>query len=448
VSALTVEVVEAAALALSLRRKFAIVAPRESPLVWAHAHAVLRTADGRVLRYGDVARDYQDAILADPSDRIIIAKSRQIGISQVVAFLAAHEALNAGTVLWLSRDGEQASLALDYIYTALSRCEHPAYTTENRQSLELANGGKVITQPATRSAGRGIAATLVVIDEQAWQEYARLIWTAVLPTLATTGGRLIIMSSANGRGNLFHELWQAAQVPDSGWSAHFLPWDVHPDWDDAWAAAREADLGAEGFAQEHGADFMVSGAAVFEPEDVEAAFRLDRLAGVALGHRYVSAFDIARRRDAFVGATLDISTSPFTLAAFERALRLPYPSQARQIEARQRTYPGETVVESNGPGDPLIEFLAVAVEGFQTTAMSKRQALDALKLLLQRRELALPTPEAMPDMAQVKRELLVYQYDDKDLVQDCVMALAIAALKAGRPAATASVYDYRRGVAR
>jgi hypothetical protein len=440
VSALTVEAVEAAALALSLRRKFAIVAPRESPLVWAHKHATLRTADGRVLRYGDVARDYQDAILADPADRIIIAKSRQIGISQAVAFLAAHEALGAGTVLWLSRDGEQASLALDYIYTALSRCEHPAYTTENRQSLELANGGKVITQPATRSAGRGIAATLVVIDEQAWQEYARLIWTAVLPTLATTGGRLIIMSSANGRGNLFHELWQAAQVPDSGWSAHFLPWDVHPDWGDEWAAAREADLGAEGFAQEHGVDFVVSGAAVFDPEQVERLFRLPGCAAADPAHRYLSAFDIARRHDAFVGATLDVSTSPFRLAAFHRALRLPYPVQATHIAERKAAYPGRVAVERNGVGDPLIEFLTVQVEGFETTPLSKRQAIDALKLLIQRDELALPTPEAVPDMAQVKRELLVYQWDDKNLVQDCVMALAIAALLAGRPVYTVEVW--------
>ncbi len=380
-----------------------------------------------MLRYGDVARDYQDAILADQADRIIILKSRQIGISQTVAFVAAHEAVHGGTVVWISRNGEQASLSLDYVYTALSRCDHPAYTAENAQSLEMANGGRVITQPATRSAGRGIPATLVIVDEQAWQQYARLIFTAVVPMLAETGGRLIVLSTPQGQGNLFHELWEGAQDAASAWSPHFLPWGVHPDWDDEWAEARRAEMGVEAFAQEHDCDFLRSGAAVFEPDDIAALWRSPALLPPEQGHRYVSVWDIARRQDAFVGCTLDVSTSPFRLVAFERELRLPYPVQAQRIEARHRAYTGQTVVESNGVGDPLIEFLSVTVEGFTTTALTKRQAIDALKLLLQRRELI------APHIPQLARELAMYQWDDKELVQDCVMALAIAALKAGRP---------------
>jgi phage FluMu gp28-like protein len=178
-----------------------------TPLDWAYSYGIIRTADGTTHRYADVPRAYQDRILADPSSRVIIAKSRQIGISQTVAFLAACEAEAGGTVLWLSRTGDQAGEALRYVYTALSE-RNPQYQTENRYSLVLANGGRVITQPATRGAGRGIPATLVIVDEQAWQEYAREVYTAVLPTLATTNGRLIVLSTPNGRGNLFAELWR------------------------------------------------------------------------------------------------------------------------------------------------------------------------------------------------------------------------------------------------
>ena len=403
---------------------------RPTPLQWAREHATLRTASGHVLRYADAARNYQDAILADPSDRIIIAKSRQIGISQTVAFLASEEAIAGGTVLWLSRNGEQAGLSLDYVYTALSACSHPAYTTQNRFSLEFANGGRVITQPATRGAGRGIPATLVIIDEQAWQEYAREVYTAVLPTLSTTGGRLIVLSTPNGRGNLFHELWETAQDSGNGWSCHFLPWTVHPDWDQEWAADRVDDMGEEAFAQEHGVDFAVSGAAVFDPAEIAKLWRMPSLLPPLQGHRYVSGWDIARRRDAFVGATIDVSTAPFQLVSFSRELHIPYPVQATTIEARHTAYRGATAVESNGVGDPLIEFLAVRVDPFTTSALSKRQAIDALKLLIQREELIAPD---VPETQQLKRELLTYQWDDKNIVQDCVMALAIAALKAGRP---------------
>lgn len=404
---------------------------------WAYQHGSIRTADGTTHRYADVARTYQDRILSDTSNRVIIAKSRQIGISQTVAFIAACEAEAGGTVLWLSRTGEQAGEALRYVYTALSE-RHPQYATENRYSLVLANGGRVITQPATRGAGRGIPATLVIVDEQAWQEYAREVYTAVLPTLATTNGRLIVLSTPNGRGNLFAELWFAAQDPTAGWSTHFLPWSVHPEWSQVpdWPA-RKMDqdmLTAEAFAQEYGVDFLTSGAAVFDQDEIDALWRLPSFVPPQTNHRYVTAWDIARKADATVGFTYDVSTAPFQVVAYERHQRMSYPDQANAITARAAKYPGKTVVESNGVGDPLIQFLPIRVEEFQTTALTKRNAIDALKLLLQRRELI------SPRIDQWSRELAMYQREDNQIVQDTVMAAAIAALVAGRPARVVGAY--------
>jgi hypothetical protein len=372
---------------------------RPSVYDWTHQHAILRTADGVTLRYHDVARDYQDAILTDAARRLIIAKSRQIGISQTVAFLAAYEARYGGTVLVISRDQDQAAEFLAYVRTALDGDETaPARVGDNKYSLTLANGGRVVTQAATAKAGRGTPATLVIIDEMAWQEYADLIYTAVLPTLATTAGRLVVMSTPQGRANRFYQLWQQAQDGASGWSAHFLPWSVHPDWDEAWAEEQRAVLGDAAFAQEHDVDFAVSGLAVFEPADIAALWRLPAFVAPEPNHRYVTAWDIARKRDAFVGFTFDVSTAPFRVVAYERHVRLDYPQQAARIEARHRRYSGQdetgrvvmscchtTIVESNGVGDPLIQFLSVRVEEFVTTAKTKRNAIDALRLLLSRR---------------------------------------------------------------
>lgn len=418
---------------------------RLTPLEFARRHAVLRTGDGRLLRYGDVARDYQDALLCDDARRIIVAKSRQIGISQTVAFIAATEAVNGGTVLWISYSGEQASATLDYVYTALSQWpDHPGYKVENQQSLELATGGQVITRGATRKAGRGVAASLVIIDEMAWQFYAEEIYTAVLPTLATTNGRLIVLSTPNGRGNLFAQLWQAAggkqgggaagqetHGEQDGWSWHYLPWWVHPEWggEADWPARKRAEdnLTDEAFAQEYDVDFVVSGAAVFDPGEIEGLWRMPAFLPAEAGHRYLTAWDIARKRDAFVGFTFDVSTSPFRVVAFERHLRRSYPDQASSIEARHQAYPGETWVESNGVGDPLIQFLTVPAKPFVTTALSKRNAIDALKLLLQRGELISPL------IPEWRAELTLYQRNDEQLQQDTVMAAAIAAAMAGRP---------------
>ncbi len=403
-----------------------------APLAWAHQHAILRTAAGAVLRYADVARDYQDAILADPSDRLIVAKSRQIGISQDVAFICAAEGLAGGTVLVVSRTGDQAAKFLQYVRTAISRL--PARpTTDNTMSIVFPHGGSITVQSATLGAGRGVAATLVVLDEMAWMQYGDEIYTAITPTLAETGGRLIILSSVKGRDNLFARLWFDAQDAASPWSAHFLPWQVHPVWRTIpdWPQQKKNDdhLTDEQFAQEYAVDFLRSGGEVFTVAELDRLFRpgAPPLAGPERGHRYVSGFDIGRHNDAFVGLTFDVTTAPFRVVAYERHLNLPYPQQAARIEACARRYPGKVVVESNGSGDPLIEFLDVAVEPFTTTAKTKRNALDALKLLMQRGELV------APDLPQWRRELSIYAHQDRDLTQDCVMASAIAALAAGRP---------------
>lgn len=447
--ALPVTVAEAAVRArYQYRRAIAVVPPRLDPLDWAHRRGTLRTAEGRTLRYGDpgVARPYQDALLVDTAPRVIVAKSRQIGISQAAAFIVAVEMLNAGTVLVISRDQGAAGDFLGYVRTALlGDPEAPELVTDNAYELALANGGTAVAQPATRKAGRGTPATLVILDEQAWQDYAALIWTAVLPTLAATDGRLIVLSSVNGQGNLFHQLWQAATAgahlaaetvgPDgargqgAGWSWHFFPWSVHPDWraTPGWYAAQVDRLGAEAAGQEFGVDFLRSGAARFDPDDIDALWRMPALLPPEVGHRYVTAWDIARKRDATVGFTFDVSTAPFRVVAYERHLRLSYPEQARRIEARHVAYPGETWVESNGPGDPLIQFLTVPVKEFVTTALTKRNALDALLLLLQRRELI------APHLPEWKRELTLYQDNDAAISQDTIIASAIAALVAGRP---------------
>ncbi len=411
-----------------------LVPPRPDALAWSREHAIIRTASGVVLRYADVARDYQDAILADTASRIIVAKSRQIGISQVAAFLVALEGVSGGTAVVVSRNENQAVKFLRYVRTVIGGMD-VTLAHNNTKSLVFANGGSIEVQAATPGAGRGVAATLVVLDEMAWMEYGDEIYTAVTPALAETNGRLLVLSSVKGRNNLFARLWEAAQDEASPWSAHFLPWHVHPVWRDIpdWPAKKkESDnLTDEAFAQEYDVDFLRSGGEVFDQTEIDNLFRLnggaEALDGPKPGHRYVSGFDIGRHNDAFVGFTFDVGAAPFRVAAYERHLNMPYPQQAARIEERARLFPGKVLVESNGIGDPLIEFLRVPVTPFTTTAISKRNALDALKLLMQRGELV------APDIPQWRRELSVYAHQDKDLVQDTVIAAAITALAAGRP---------------
>jgi hypothetical protein len=84
---------------------------------------------------------------------------------------------------------------------------------------------------------------------------------------------------------------------------------------------------------------------------------------------------------------------------------------------------GKTWVESNGVGDPVIENHTESVEPFVTTVKTKTQAIQALQLLVQQGRFK-------HGEEQLDREMSLYQHDDKALIQDSVMAAAIAAYQA------------------
>ena len=70
----------------------------------------------------------------------------------------------------------------------------------------------------------------------------------------------------------------------------------------------------------------------------------------------------------------------------------------------------------------MADFLSSDPVRFQFSTRSKQQALDGLSLLLEQRRIKFPY------IQQIEEEMLGYEDDDKDLVQDCVMALAMASL--------------------
>jgi hypothetical protein len=89
----------------------------------------------------------------------------------------------------------------------------------------------LIAMPSSPRAGHGETAGVVFLDEFARHPYARESYKAFIPVIAD-GGQLIIVSTADGFGNLFYELWMNAE--DRGVEAKFLGADLHPGRDAAW----------------------------------------------------------------------------------------------------------------------------------------------------------------------------------------------------------------------
>lgn len=349
-------------------------------------------------------------------------KARQVGMSQTMAIEATHHAAYepGSTTLMVSRSLEAATNLLRYVKLTLPVAEPLIRLVKDAETeVVFSNQSRIKSVAASRSTGRSYAASHVYLDEFAFMPWALEIYQSVLPTVSR-GGSVTVLSTPYGQQNPFAMLWQGQLGGSETWSRHTIPWSACPEFDQAWYERTRPQFTAAQWASEYACDFIESGQSVFRPEDIaQLAPGWLGLQPAIIGHCYVTAWDIGRRHDATVGITLDCTGDVHHIVAYERLVGVPYPRIGAAIEARTAAYPGLHVVESNGVGDPVIEHLDVRVTPFVTTAKSKVQAITALQKAVEQQTLK-------HDIEQVRQEQQVYQWDDDDLTQDCVMALAIA----------------------
>lgn len=194
--------------------------------------------------------DAQRALLADiESERLLfILKARQLGISWLICAYCLWLCLYHGgrVVLMLSIGQDEADEMLrrvNVMYWRLPetlRAKLPALTKENTEEMAWSNGSVIRSLPARKTAGSGYTASVVVLDEFAKNAWAREIYTAIKPTI-DGGGKLIILSTANGKANLFYELCERAMAGAGRFIFRFIPWHARPGRDAAWYQAVAAD---------------------------------------------------------------------------------------------------------------------------------------------------------------------------------------------------------------
>jgi hypothetical protein len=174
---------------------------------------------------------------------VIILKARQLGISWLCCWYALWMCLTrpgAVVLLFSKGQGEADELlrrikALYYRLPEWLLAELPSVTKENTTELVFDNAARIHSLPATQSAGRSFTASLVILDEAAFLQWANPLYTAIKPTI-DAGGQLVILSTANGIGNLFHQLWVKAVAGVNGFLYIFLPWWSRPGRDAVWYA--------------------------------------------------------------------------------------------------------------------------------------------------------------------------------------------------------------------
>lgn len=197
---------------------------------------------------------------------------------------------------------------------------------------------RIVARPASEDAGRSFTANVVLLDEWAFQQFAREIWVSAYPTInrpgATVESGQVIGISTGQLGTLFEEIWHGAEAGENGFTPVFLPWWTDPRRDEAWFEATKRAL-PNTWRSEYpvtSADAFSAGEGAFFPEWDPRVHDM----GVwepPVWWRRVGAFDAGySTRAAFQLYAL----SPDGWAVGYRELymhQVPDPEQARQINA-------------------------------------------------------------------------------------------------------------------
>ncbi len=233
-------------------------------------------------RAGLVPDPWQRELLRAPDRQILVNCSRQVGKSETTATLASHTAIYTpgAIVLLLSPSLRQSGLLFAKVKRRLKDLggDFAELETDNALSVRLSNGSEIHSLPGKGETVRGFSGvTLIIVDEAAF--IADDLITAVSPMLATSGGRLILLSTPFGKRGVFYEEWAAAeravaarQTP--AYALFTVRAEECPRIPAAFLAEERRKLGVL-YQQEYGCQFLDVITALFRHEDVAAALDND-----------------------------------------------------------------------------------------------------------------------------------------------------------------------------
>ena len=209
-------------------------------------------------------------MLRDGGRRSIWNCSRQTGKSTVAAVLGLHRAhyYPGSLVLLVSPSLRQSGELFRKVSDGLSQMDDAAELVEdNRLSLRLNNGSRVVSLPSNEGTIRGFSGVDLIIEDEAARVPDEL-YRAVRPMLAVSGGRLILMSTPFGKRGHFFEEW--ANGGDT-WERVQVKATECPRISPEFLAEEQASIGEWWYKQEYLYEFVETNHQVFSYESVMGA---------------------------------------------------------------------------------------------------------------------------------------------------------------------------------
>ena len=205
----------------------------------------------------------------------LMLKARQLGFSTLVAVYCFWLTFfyDDRVIIMLSRTERDAIKLLakaKYTYRFLPEWMkwRGPICNQTQTKMEFTNESYIESLPSASDPARGESVYLAVVDELAFLPNSEEAWASIEP-IADVGGRVLMLSTANGEGNLFHKLWVGATTKSNRFKCMFHPWWANGR-DDAWYEEKKDDLPEWQLAQEYPDNpddaFLKSGRPVFSLE--------------------------------------------------------------------------------------------------------------------------------------------------------------------------------------
>jgi len=328
----------------------------------------------------------------------------------------------------------------------------PGCNTLNKKSIGFSNNSRLVASATSSSSIRGMSLNLVYLDEFAFVDNATEFYTSTYPVISSgKTSKIIITSTANGIGNMFHKLYEGALQGTNEFKSTRIDWWDVPGRDKKWKKMTIENTSQLQFDQEFGNSFHGTGNTLISA-DVLLALRakppVEILNGIKIWnqpeekHNYLMFVDVSRGRgqDYSTFTVIDVSCNPFVQVCTYRD-NMMSPLLFPDLIYKYATHYNEcyVVIESNDAGQVVcnglyydLEYENVFVEsmikanaiGVAMTRKIKRIGCSNIKDIMQQQKLVINDEETIREMSTFIAKGSSYQADNQsndDLMMNLVM---------------------------
>ena len=452
---------------------------KNDPIYFAENYVKIITEEGLVpIKLRDYQKEFIGYMINDRS--VLAIQSRQSGKTECIRVFVLHYILfnDQKTVMILANKEAIAKEILGKIQIAYQNLplwlQQGTNDFSKSSRIVLENGCRVIAAATSSDAIRGFTAHALVLDELDHIDNFSTFYAAVRPTISAGKNTKLIMATTPNGLRQAYKFWKDSEEGRNEIKRIFVPWNMVPGRDQAWADRELAEMGGDQakFDQEYNCSFLgssgtlISGQALRDLTFIHALTEVDGLSiyeqpikaepgGANMSHQYAIVCDVSRGKglDYSAFSVIDITEMPYKQVCTYRNNTTP-PVEYAEVIYRVGKHYNEAValVEINDLGGQTVDHLfdleyenvlytesggrngkkisiragTSSERGVRTTTSVKATGCALLKLLVEQKQLIINDFETIEELSRFSRKNNSYEAES-GAHDDLVMGLVLFA---------------------